>query len=466
MNYYLCLDLGIDHGDVLHQVNNTGRVTVLVVVPSDELDESGVEHDTGLGIKDGRADVTLKVSGHKWFIRVSEEGLHVTLSTRLDVGANFLVSGLLGETSSQVNNGNINGGNTESHTGEFSLKFGDNLGDGLGGTSGGRNDIARGGTSSTPVLTRGRVDNSLGGGHGVHGGHKSLVNAEFVVDGLDHGGKTVGSAGSAGDEILRSVVFLLVDTHDDGLGVILGRGGVDDLLGTSINDGLGLLLGEENTSGLADVVSTEGTPADFLGVTASGGLDFLSIEDEEVSVNLNSLLGLSVDGVVLVLVGHVVRGGRTGVDTVQGNVLVLHHDTGDETSDTSETVDSHTGGHLQGRVVTDTLAEGGSSETVKERAEALVIDGKGQQMHMASFATIANASSSHSSSSFAPTQTNHLRGAGKGSGRADGGNESGGGELHLDTVVKGYETRTLNCDTILKDLWSMGDRVGVFVLVR
>ena len=199
----------------------------------------------------------------------------------------------------------------------FPTRDGNDLGHGLGGTSGGGNDVARGGTSSTPVLAGGGVDDSLGGSHGVNSGHEGLLDFELVMDSLDHGSKSVSGARSARDEVLTSVVRFLVDTHDNRQGVILGRGRVDDLLGATIDDGLGLLLGEEDTSGLADVVGTEGTPADFLGVTAAGGLDLLSVKDEEVTINLNSLLGLSVDGVVLVLVGHVVRGGRSSVDGVQ-----------------------------------------------------------------------------------------------------------------------------------------------------
>ena len=68
-----------------------------------------------------------------------------------------------------------------------------------------------------------------------------------------------------------------------------------------------------------------------------------------------------MDGVVLVLVGHVIRGGRSGVDSTELDVVVLHHDTGDKTSDTSESVNSHTGGHGHGGSVGGGT-EGGSGE--------------------------------------------------------------------------------------------------------
>jgi len=49
----LSCDLGVDGGDVFHQIDDTSRVTVLVIVPRYEFDEVRVEHNTGIGIEDG-----------------------------------------------------------------------------------------------------------------------------------------------------------------------------------------------------------------------------------------------------------------------------------------------------------------------------------------------------------------------------------------------------------------------------
>mmetsp|Transcript_1324 Transcript_1324/g.2637 ORF Transcript_1324/g.2637 Transcript_1324/m.2637 type:complete len:394 (-) Transcript_1324:109-1290(-) len=343
---------------MLHEVDNTAGVSPLVIVPGNKLHESGVEHDSGTGIENGRTGIRLKIGGNKGLVAVSKNSLHLSLGFGLDDGADLLVGGLLSKTASQINDRHINGRNTEGHSGKLSLEFRDNLGHGLGGSGGGGNDVSRGGTSSAPVFAGGRVNDGLGGGHCVDGGHESFLDVELVVDSLHHGGKSVGGAGSAGDEVLRSVVFSLVDSHDDGLGVILGGCGVNDLLGASVNDGLGLLLGEEDSGGLADVVSSEGSPADLLGVAAAGGHNFLSVQHEEVSIDLNSSLGNAVDGVVLVLVSHVVGGGRSSVNGGEVAFLVLHHDAGHKTSDTSESVDSHSGGHGHGGSVGGGLQRG------------------------------------------------------------------------------------------------------------
>jgi hypothetical protein len=187
-------NLGVNHGNVLHQVNNTARVSVLVIVPGDKLDELRVEHDSGISIEDRRSEVSFEVSGDEGFVGISEESLHFSFRQLLDVRADFFVGGFLDKSGGQVNNGDINGGHTERHTSELSLEGRNDFGDGLGGTSGRRNDVSRGSTSSSPVLARRGVDNSLGGGHGVDGGHKGHFDFELVVDGLDHWGKSVGGA--------------------------------------------------------------------------------------------------------------------------------------------------------------------------------------------------------------------------------------------------------------------------------
>merc|ERR1712008_308353 len=79
---------------------------------------------------------------------------------------------------------------------------------------------------------------------------------------------------------------------------------------------------------------------------------------------LDSTLGDAVDGVVLVLVGHVVGGGRSRVDGAELDVVILRHDTGDETSDTSKSVDTHASGHRHGGSIGGGF-EGGAGERVR-----------------------------------------------------------------------------------------------------
>ena len=60
----------------------------------------------------------------------------------------------------------------------------------------------------------------------------------------------------------------MVDTHDNGLGVVLDGSIVD----ATLHDVLGHLSGEETTSELTNIVRSKGTPLGFLEVTSSGGV--------------------------------------------------------------------------------------------------------------------------------------------------------------------------------------------------
>jgi hypothetical protein len=59
--------------ELTDEVNNTAGVTPLVVVPGNELNEVGVERNTSLSIEDGRAGVTVQVSGDNVVLGVAKD---------------------------------------------------------------------------------------------------------------------------------------------------------------------------------------------------------------------------------------------------------------------------------------------------------------------------------------------------------------------------------------------------------
>ena len=69
-----------------------------------------------------------------------------------------------------------------------------------------------------------------------------------------------------------------------------------------------------------DVVGAEGAPPDLVGVVAA-------------------------NGVVFVLVGHLVGGGWPGVCAVELGVVVLNREKEDNTTNTLEAIVTHAGGH-------------------------------------------------------------------------------------------------------------------------
>merc|ERR1719287_72173 len=117
-------DLGVDGGHVLHEVDDAAGVAPLVVVPGDELDEVGVEHDAGPGIEDAAAGVGLEVGGHEGLVAVAQDALHLALGLGLDDGADLLVGGLLPELAGEVDHGDVDGGDAEGHAGELALEGG------------------------------------------------------------------------------------------------------------------------------------------------------------------------------------------------------------------------------------------------------------------------------------------------------------------------------------------------------
>jgi hypothetical protein len=66
------LGFGINLCDVCKEVKNTARVTPLVIVPGDKLDEVLVERDTSLGIKDRGVCVTVQVTGDDFILGIGE----------------------------------------------------------------------------------------------------------------------------------------------------------------------------------------------------------------------------------------------------------------------------------------------------------------------------------------------------------------------------------------------------------
>ena len=152
------------------------------------------------------------------------------------------------------------GRNTDGHTSQLSIQFGDDLPDGLGSTRRGGDQVVKGRAPSTPVLATlaGAVHDELRGGTGVDGRHETFDDTEFFVNDLGERGQAVGSARGIGKDRFSGVLFM-VDTHNEHGGIRRG-GRDDDTLGTTLQVKRGLFNGREDTGGLTDSVSTGFSP--------------------------------------------------------------------------------------------------------------------------------------------------------------------------------------------------------------
>jgi hypothetical protein len=181
------------------EVTHAARVAPLVIVPGDELDKVLVERDTGVRVEDRgplRAD---KVGRDDLVLSVANDSLERTLGGFLDRVLDVIVSSLLLETANKIDNGDVEGRDTEGHAGELAVERRDDLANSLGRTGRRRNDVVVDGAATAPVLVGRTVNSLLGRGRSMDSSHETLHDAELVMDDLGEGRKTVGRAGSVGD---------------------------------------------------------------------------------------------------------------------------------------------------------------------------------------------------------------------------------------------------------------------------
>ena len=139
-------------GNIFDQVNNSGGVTVFVIVPGNQLDELWRQLDTSGGIEDGSVSVTQEIRGDNGIFGVTQNTLHWTFSGSLNSLLDLVVSSFLCQLDSQVNNGNIDGWDSESHTGQLTLQFWQDLTDSLSSTGRGWDDVTGSGSTTSPVI--------------------------------------------------------------------------------------------------------------------------------------------------------------------------------------------------------------------------------------------------------------------------------------------------------------------------
>src|SRR5829696_2983466 len=135
-----------------------------------------------------------------------------------------------------------------------------------------------------------RVEQALVVGVGVHRSHVAGLDAEGLLQHLDHGDNAVGGAARVGDDVVAlGIVGLVVDLVDEGGVHILGGGGDDHLLRAALGVGGGLLTVGEDTGGLDDNIGAHVAPGDLGRIPLGEGL-YLAVPDaQDVAVELNVL---------------------------------------------------------------------------------------------------------------------------------------------------------------------------------
>lgn len=113
---HLLSSLGVLSSDVDEEIDDTARVTPLVIVPGDELQEVLVQLDTGVGIEDGGVGVAGEIGGDDGVFGVAEDTLELTLGGLLDGSLDLFVGRGLLDADDEIDDGDIDGGDTERET--------------------------------------------------------------------------------------------------------------------------------------------------------------------------------------------------------------------------------------------------------------------------------------------------------------------------------------------------------------
>ena len=252
-------EVSVLSGHIVGKIDKSVGVSPLVIVPGDDLDELWRELDTSLSIEDRGEWAGDEILGDNILIGETENALQGSLRSFLHLFADLLVGGTVLKSAGEINNGNVSGWDSESHTSELSIELWDDLSDGLGGTGGGWDNVGTGGSTSSPVFSSlgWSINGELVHGDGMDGGHETLLDTPVIVQNLGDWSKAVGGAGGVGNNGHVLVVLLVVDTNDEDWNVVLWWGREHNLLGSSLDVKITLVLGEENSGGLADVVGTD-----------------------------------------------------------------------------------------------------------------------------------------------------------------------------------------------------------------
>lgn len=119
----------------MSQFNELVRIGPLVIIPSNELQELRGKLDRSFGIEHRSDGVRNEVLRDARVLAVLDDSCHITLGSLLDGVANLIPSCLLLEFGGQIDNGDVGGGNTESHTGKLAIQLRDDFTDSLSSSS-------------------------------------------------------------------------------------------------------------------------------------------------------------------------------------------------------------------------------------------------------------------------------------------------------------------------------------------
>ncbi len=329
----------------LQQVDAAVGVAPLVVVPGQHLHEIAV-HDLRVGAVDDRGmRVAAVVDRDQRRVLHVQDALHRARGGGAHRAVDVVDGDRLLDQGHQVDARDVRRRHAHRDAVELALEGGQHLADGRGGAGRRRDDRHRGGAGAAHVLVR-QVEQVLVVGVGVHGGHPAALEAERVVQHLDHGGEAVGRARRVRDDVVRGrVVLLVVHAHDERDVGLLGGGGDDDLLRAGGQVLGGAVAVGELARALEDHVDAQVLPGQGAGILAGEHLELVAVDRDAVGAAGDRGAQVAEHRVVLQQVRQRLGVGEV-VDTHEIDVAVGQGRAHDVAPDSTEPVDAYSDGHV------------------------------------------------------------------------------------------------------------------------
>src|SRR5438270_37382 len=328
------------------QVDHPAAEPPLVVVPGDDLRPVIPLHEGQRRVDDGRVRVVLEVGGDELLAADGEDPAQRPAGRLVEGGVDLLNGRLALQLHGQVDDRDVQQRHPEGHALEAALELRQHLRDGAVGAGRGRDDVVGGGSRTAEVLV-GQVLQLLVRRVGVDGAHHSPLNAEAVVEHLDHRDQAVRRAAPVGDDVhLGGVVGVLVHAHHEGV-VLVGRRRRDDhLLGAATVDVDPRLVGVGEEAGRLDHdLDAEVPPLEPGRVALAEEADGAVADAYGVAVRADGRAEGPQRRVVLQKMGE----GVSVADVVDGDDLEVRVELGgrpvDVPADPAEPVDPHFDGH-------------------------------------------------------------------------------------------------------------------------
>ena len=144
-----------------------------------------------------------------------------------------------------------------------------------------------------------QVQNSLVISVGVNSGHQTAFNTEFVQQHFGERSQAVRGAGSIGNDVVFSrIIFVLVNTHNDGDIFAFSRSGDDNLFNSVMQMSCSLCSFGETAGGFYNDFCTSFAPRNLCRIQASEYFDFAVVNNNVVAFDADFMVESAMDRVI------------------------------------------------------------------------------------------------------------------------------------------------------------------------